>query len=178
MSAAEQFSLSDDYYLEIINSIRENLQGGIYPPVFTKRKYKHSHLNSYAYALDINVSDPEETIWIPGCVCNPNADKSIYLPKDLISRLKMDLNFLGFSCRKDDGKNLREGEWRIAIYSEPTYYKYPIDYYFCRQDSDGSWSIKKSWNDKVRRIHKKSDIPPFLAKYNLGLETVLIISRK
>lgn len=170
-----EISNTDAYYLEKMNSIRESLKCGIFPPVFTKRNWKHLHLSSYAYALNITVDDPAEKLWIPGCVCNQYAEKSIYLLKDLLIRFKMDLHFLGFSCRKDDGNSLREGEWRIAIYSEPTYYKYPQKYYFCRQDANGYWSIKKNWIGSARRIHSK--LPPLKLMSNLILETVLIVSK-
>lgn len=86
------------------------------------------------------------------------------------------LDFLGISYR-DNSNNLLEGEWRIAIYYEPTTHDFPIGFHISRQDIDGIWSEKPSWEGKIKKIGDKSNIPPNLEKSRLYLKNVLILSK-
>ena len=163
------------YYSMKVKEIKEILSQNEYPPVFQKKKWKRLKVNCYAYALDINVSDPKEQIWCPGCICDKNADKNIRT--DVTNRVKRDLEFLEISYRKNT-KELKEGEWRIAIYFQPAFHDCSIGFHISRQDKDGIWSEKPSWTASIRKIGKKSNIPPDLSKYNIRLENVLILSKK
>ncbi len=89
-------------------------------------------------------------MWLPGCISDENLDKNIWSTPDLIERLKKDLDFLGISYR-DNSNNLLEGEWRIAIYYEPATHDFPIGFHISRQDIDGIWSEKPSWEGKIKK---------------------------
>ena len=93
--------------------------------------------------------------------------------------MKKDLEFLGISFREDKHEtHLKPGEWRIAIYYRPTPHDWPIGFHLSRQDIDGIWSEKLSWKGKIQRIGEKSDKPHDLSKYDLYLESTLILSKK
>ncbi len=164
------------YYVRKIEEIKKVLKNNKYPCHFDKIKFRGKKLNCYAYALDINVSDSKELLWLPGCISDENLDKNIWSTPDLIERLKKDLDFLGISYR-DNSNNLLEGEWRIAIYYEPATYDFPIGFHISRQDIDGIWSEKPSWEGKIKKIGDKSNIPPNLEKSHLYLKNVLILSK-
>lgn len=164
------------YYSKKVQKIREILETNIYPTEYTPERWRWCKANCYAYALDIPVSDEKQLIWIPGCISNEKEEPYIF--GEITERLKKDLEFLGISCRKDNGEsNLYEGEWRIAIYYRPTPHDWPIGFHISRQDIDEIWSEKPSWKGNVQRIGKKSDSPYDLSKHNLYLENVLILSK-
>ncbi|MBO5478825.1 MAG: hypothetical protein J6A04_03815 [Clostridia bacterium] len=162
------------YYSQKLENIREILQSNVYPPKFNAKRWKHVKVNCYAYALDLPINDKEKLIFIPGRICDKNAEKVIWT--DVTSKVKRDLESLGISYREDDGI-LYEGEWRIAIYYIPTPHDYPISFHFVRQDDDGFWSEKPSWEAKIRRFLQKTDTPPDLSEYGPKLESVLILSK-
>lgn len=165
------------YYSEKVQKIREILESNTYPTKYMPRKWKWLKVNCYSYALNIPVSDEKQLIWIPGCISDEKEKPHIF--SGITERLKKDLDFLGISYREDSGEaTLNEGEWRIAIYKGPTLHDWPIEFHISRQDEDGIWSEKPSWNGKVQRIGKKSNKPHDLSKHNLYLETVLILSKK
>lgn len=164
------------YYVRKIEEIQRVLKNNKYPCRFDKIKFRRKKLNCYAYALDINVSDPKELLWFPGCISDENLDKNIWSTSDLIERLKKDLDFLGISYR-DNSDNLSAVEWRIAIYYKPTMHDFPIDFHIYRQDIDGIWSEKPSWEGKIEKIGDKSNIPPNLEKSHLYLKNILILSK-
>lgn len=137
------------YYLKKIKAIKDYLETNIYPPVYNKKKWRFvTSANCYAYSLDIPVSDPKKQIWLPGCLKDENMHGSIYSTSELIKRLYSDLDFLGFSYR-EDSPTIKNDEYRIEIYTFRSFYDYPIEFHFTRQDSDGVWSEKPSWKGKV-----------------------------
>lgn len=164
------------YYSRKINKIQQCLARNMNPPKFEPNKWKRVKINCYGYALDIPISDWKEEIWFPGCICSEKTDADIWSSEELIERVKRDLNFLGISYRENEGE-LKEGEYRLAIYQLPSYHDCPIDFHFSRQDLDGVWSEKASWNAKIKREEEKSDIPPDLEKYGPILVGILIISK-
>ena len=167
----------NSYYMRKIKEIRKILKKNNYPCHFDKRKFKGRILNCYAYALDINVSDPKKIIWIPGCISDENLDKNIYTVDELVDRLKKDLDFLGISYR-DDTSTLLDGEWRIAIYYIPFIHDWPFGFHISRQDVNGIWSEKISWEGEIEKIGNKCDAPPDFKKDFVFLEKVLILSKK
>lgn len=70
------------YYFEKIAEIMQKMQSKKTAPVYEPDKWvvndKPLFTNCYAYALDLDVSDPETTIFIPGSISNENACKQIY----------------------------------------------------------------------------------------------------
>ena len=54
---------------------------------------------------------------------------------------------------------------------------FPIDFHISRQDIDGIWSEKPSWEGKIEKIGDKSNIPPNLEKSHLYLKNILILSK-
>lgn len=164
------------YHSRKVKAIKEAVDSGLYPPTFNKKKWrKHNHVNCYGYALDINLDDYKEYIWIPGCISDNMKKLDIYSVNELIFRLKSDLTFLGFNYRENTDE-LKEDEWRIAVYYRSAmHYDYPIGFHFARQDSDSTWSEKPSWKAKVKQI---GDAPLDLSEYQLHLETILIVSKK
>lgn len=163
------------YYLRKVKVVRKILESNTYPPKYEPKKWEWCKANCYAYALDIPVSDSKQTIWIPGCISDEREEPVIFT--GITERLKNDLKYLGISYREDDG-NLKEGEWRIAIYYRPTPHDWPIGFHMSRQDNDGIWSEKPSWKAKVQKIGEKSDKPCNLSQHNLYLEKVLVLARK
>lgn len=162
------------YYSQTLENIRKVLRTNMYPPRFNKKRWKYVKVNCYAYALDLPINDRKKLIFIPGCICDENAEKAVYT--DVTGEVKKNLDFLGISYREDDG-NLYKGEWRIAIYYIPTFHDLPIGFHIVRQDEDGCWSEKPSWKAKISRFDEKTDTPPELSKYGPKLESVLILSK-
>lgn len=164
------------YYSKKVKKIREVLKENSYPTEYAPKKWKGCKSNCYAYALDIPVSDKKQLIWIPGCISNEKEQPHIF--GEIAERLKRDLEFLGISFREDDGQTiLNKGEWRIAIYYRPTPHDWPIGFHISRQDKDGKWSEKTSWEGKVQRVDEESKKPHDLSKHNLYLEKILILSK-
>lgn len=151
------------YYSEKIAEIRQTLQAKTSVPIFEPQKWKINNTpiftNCYAYCLDLNVSDPNTSIFIPGSISNEYAEKYIYSLDTLLQNIKNDLQFLGISYRDNTGL-LQAGEYRIGIYTDYIYPNSPISVHFVRQDSDGKWSEKFGWDGFVfREIETISDEP-------------------
>lgn len=160
--------------LRTVNKIKKILEETVYPPSYTPKKWKRKKVNCYAYALDIPVNDIGKNIWIPGCISGKNTEKVIW--NYITEYVKKDLDFLGIKYREND-ENLRKGEYRIAIYFRPSIHVCPLGFHLSRQDDDGIWSEKPSWDGKVHKIGEKSDTPPDLSEYDLYLENILILSK-
>lgn len=143
-----------DYYNKKIAEIKQKLQTKTKVPVFNPDNWVINssplYTNCYAYCLDLDVEDPETTIFIPGSISNKNASKNILTISTLIKNLKNDLEFLGISYRDNKGL-LNSGEYRIGIFTGYIYPDHPISFHFVRQDSDGKWSEKFGWNGPVFR---------------------------
>lgn len=162
-----------------IDKIRKYLAKNCYPPKFDPKKWKNAQrgCNCYSYVLDIPVKDTSKDIWIPGCISNEDFDGDLWSPEHIVSNLERDLKSLGIQFRKDKSQ-LKKGEWRIAIYYISSYHDLPIEFHFARQDRDGKWSEKPSWNGKIESFTKKKDTPPDLSDYNLHLIKTLILCKK
>lgn len=163
------------YYSEIVERIQKEVKKvDKYPPSFTKKFIDLDRKNCYAYALNLNINDPEKRVLFPGCISDENEDPDIYSETSLMKRLKRDLNFLGFSYRENDIR-LKEGEYRIAIYAFPTFHDCPIGFHISRQDKDCYWSEKPNWKASPRRLdYNGIDAPDIESAY---FKTVLIIRK-
>lgn len=164
------------YYSGLIQEIKRQVIVNNYPPVFEERIFSFTTRNCYAYALDLNVNDPKRRVFYPGCISSEKEELDIYNESDLLERLKKDLTFLGFSFRSND-KNLKENEYRIAIYAFPSIYDMPIGFHIARQDKDGYWSEKPNWNLKPRKLNYCGIEPPELINAEPFKKDVLIIKK-
>ena len=164
------------YYERIVQQIKNKVSANSYPPVFERKFLDFSVRNCYAYALDLDVSDPEKKVFVPGCISSENEQPHIFSGLDLAERLKKDLTFLGFTFRPNE-QNLQEGEYRIAIYGLPTFHDMPIGFHFSRQDEDGYWSEKRSWKAKPEKLDYSDFEAPKLVGVTPFKAEVLIIKR-
>ena len=155
------------YYSNIVQKVKTEVAKNSYPPIFESKIINLSVRNCYAYALDLNVSDPSKKVYFPGCISNEEEKPDIFDGSDLVKRLEKDLEFLGFTFRPND-EHLNDGEYRIAIYGLPTFYDMPIGFHISRQDKDGYWSEKRNWKAKPQKLdycgteaHKLDGVKPF-----------------
>lgn len=168
------------YYTQKLKEIRQTLQELHSVPVFEPIKWKRMnspiYTNCYAYCLNLDVTDPETIIFVPGCISNEHAETNIMNLSDLINNTKKDLHFLGISYREDDGSPLQDGEYKIAIYNHPIFPDTSIDFHFTRQDKDGNWSEKLGWDGPIVKCDKDEGSPPiFDPVYGPFLTTVLVL---
>ena len=164
------------YYSETVKRIKDQVNKNKYPPEFIKRiKPCFDFRNCYAYALNLNVNDIKKRIYFPGCISQKDENPYIFDSNSLVSRLKRDLEFLGFSYREND-EQLKEGEYRIAIYAFPSFHDMPIGFHISRQDMDGFWSEKPNWKDKPRMLKYSGVREPDIGKKTC-FKTVLIIKK-
>lgn len=147
-------------------------------PVFDPQKWtapdgKHIYTNCYAYALNTPIVDKEEVLFYPSAISNKD---DIILPwseRHLVSAVLRDLKFFGISYRDDDGETTCEdGEYRIAIYTAPSFHDCPLGFHFVRQDINGEWSEKTGWDGIVQKIGTKGNTPP---SYDHGIRLVKVI---
>ncbi|MBR3132967.1 MAG: hypothetical protein IKG42_02660 [Clostridia bacterium] len=164
------------YYADLVQQIKDKVAKNSYPPVFTKKNFNFSKRNCYAYALDLNVHDPKKRVLYPGCISSEKEDIDIYSVSGLLKRLQKDLKFLGFTFRPNN-KKLEENEYRIAIYAFPSLHDTPIDFHFARQDKDGYWSEKPSWNSMPRKLDYCGIDSPKLVGEKPCYKQVLIIKK-
>ena len=161
-----------NYYEKKIQEIRKVLNKTVYPPVFEPDFWENCQVNCYAYALNINVEDNKKMIWYPGCISDKNNKQEI--KSSITIPLQKDLDFIGLKYRINEW-TLKPDEYRIAIYRFLSENK--IGFHIVRQDKDGKWSEKRSWNSPIS-IHSINNSPPDLSLYGYSLENVLIISKK
>ena len=161
-----------------VAKVKKVVIGNSYPPLFDYEKWCEGKkgCNCYAYALDIPVRDGSKQFWNPGVISGNNPSGKSYSVFNLIENIKADIETLGFSYRKDEC-TLHDGEYRIAIYHIPTYHYMSVSFHMVRQDEDGRWSEKPSWNSKVNRFKEISVTPPDLSKYDAYLCETLIIKK-
>lgn len=164
------------YYSDLVELIKDEVTKNTYPPVFTNKLFDFSIRNCYAYALNLNVTDPKKRVLYPGCISSENEKLDIYSEKMLLKRLEKDLKFLGFTSRSND-KNLEESEYRIAIYAFPSFHDMPIGFHIARQDKDGFWSEKPNWKSKPRKLDYSGIDCPELIGAEAFYKTVLIIKK-
>ena len=139
------------YHSLIVKQIKDKVSENSYPPTFKRKLLDLAVRNCYAYALDLDISDPKERVLLPGCISSEEEKQDIFDESDLIKRLKKDLEFLGFTFRQND-EHLNDGEYRIAIYGLPTFHDMPIGFHISRQDKDGYWSEKRNWGAKPQKL--------------------------
>lgn len=164
------------YYEKIVQQIKDKVSENSYPPTFERKLLDLSVRNCYAYALDLDISDPQKRVFFPGCISSEEEKLDIFSGLDLLERLKKDLTFLGFSFRTND-QNLKEGEYRIAIYGLPTLHDMPIGFHISRQDKDGYWSEKRNWKSKPEKLDYSDFEAPKLVGVTPFRTEVLIIKR-
>ena len=156
------------YYSDKITEIKQKLQANKSVPAYEPKKWLIDgtpiFTNCYAYCLDLDVADPNTSIFIPGSISNEHASKSILSLGTLISNIWSDLQFLGISYRDNNGP-LQSGEYRIGIYTGYTYPNQPISVHFVRQDNDGKWSEKFGWNGSVFREYDTITPEPLNSGY-------------
>lgn len=164
------------YYLKKLNAIRDCLNQNKYPPVVDEKKWKVSRwANCYAYCLDIPISYFMKRIWEPGRIRRKSGyKKPIDSSMDLLNRVYSDLEFLNISYR-ENSEELREGEYRIAVYLKPTTYDGPKHFHFSRQDKDGNWSDRQSC--RINRIIGNGINAPSMEEYRISLVKTLILRK-
>ena len=156
--------------------VKESIINTDYPPSYGDKNWNFCILNCYAYALNVNISDPKRCMWVPGVISGKRTD--LRFTENTYEWTLCDLDYLGFTYREDDGSPLNPGEYRIAFYYMYNFFVFPIGFHFIRQDSNGEWSEKPSWKDKVHKMNCFGNIPPDLEESNLFLEKVLVIAKK
>jgi hypothetical protein len=139
------------YYSNIVQKVKAAVAKNSYPPIFESKIINLSIRNCYAYALNLEVSDPNKRVFLPGCISSESENVNIFDGSKLMDRLKRDLEFLGFTFRPND-EHLNDGEYRIAIYGLPTFHDMPIGFHISRQDKDGYWSEKRNWKAKPQKL--------------------------
>ena len=142
------------YYSDKITEIKQKLLVKRNVPIYEPEKWEINgtpiFTNCYAYCLNLDVADPQTSIFIPGSISDEYASKNIFSIDTLISNIHKDLNFLGISHRANAGL-LQSGEYRIGIFTGYTYPNQPINVHFVRQDADGKWSEKFGWDGSILR---------------------------
>ena len=167
-------------YDNIIIKIQNILSKTHHVPVFEPFKWRKLfnntiHANCYAYALNMNIPDKNEEVFIPGCISNKNAAE-LRTTHDIVNAVIKDLDFLGIKYRIADNSTVcNSKEYRIAIYSAPSVPKCPLNFHFARQDCNGEWSEKKGWTGDVQKIGKRGNTPPTFGS-GYKLLKVLIIA--
>jgi len=82
------------YYTQKLKEIRQTLQELHSVPVFEPIKWKRMnspiYTNCYAYCLNLDVTDPETIIFVPGCISNEHAKTNIMNLSDLINNTNFD----------------------------------------------------------------------------------------
>lgn len=159
---------------EIVQKIRHLINNRHYTPCFSPRDWKKTYANCYAYALDLNISDKKAQVFIPGRISNQYSNGFVMSTRNLLAGVKRDLDFLGIPFRSNDNLELKEGEYRIAIYYSLDF-TLSVEFHFARQDSNGNWSEKLGWEGKVKKAGKRGNTPPNFEKDNLVLLEVLIL---
>ena len=160
--------------IQEIAKIKKNHQ----VPVFEAQAWmtpdgQHIYTNCYAYALNLPIIDKEEVLFVPSVISNRDDIIEPWSDQELVEGVLRDLDFLGISHRFDDRKTTcKDGEYRIAIYSAPSFHDWPLGFHFVRQDSNGEWSEKKSWDGIVQKIGTKGNIPP---TYDNGISLAKVI---
>ena len=164
------------YYSNIVQKVKAEVAKNNYPPIFESKIINLSVRNCYAYALNLEVSDPNKRVFLPGCISSESENVNIFDGSKLMDRLKRDLNFLGFAYRPND-KYLKGGEYRIAIYGLPTLHDMPIGFHISRQGKDGYWSEKRNWKAKPQRLNYCGTEAPKLDGVRPFFTEVLIIRK-
>lgn len=164
------------YYSDVVQRVKDAVAKNSYPPIFQSKIINLSIRNCYAYALNLEVSDLNKRVFIPGCISSENEKMNIFDGSKLVERLKKDLQFLGFAYRPND-KELKNGEYHIAIYALPSYHDMPIGFHVSRQDKDGYWSEKRNWKAKPQRLNYCGIEAPELDGVKPFLTEVLIIRK-
>ncbi len=133
--------------------------------------------NCYAYIFGVMFSDKEGSFLIPGAISGINKDIYIYNTISLLENFHADLRYLNFTFRKfeDSEEVLKNGEFRVAVYKK-VIENGPINYHFVRQDRDGTWSEKYSWNSSIHRFDQKE--VPDLEIHDFDLVQVYVLKKK
>lgn len=147
-------------------------------PVFESQAWmapdgQHIYTNCYAYALNLPIIDKQQALFVPSVISNRDDIIEPWSCQELVEGVLRDLDFLGISHRFDNGETICEdGEYRIAIYSAPSFHDYPLGFHFVRQDSNGEWSEKTGWDGIVQKIGTKGNTPP---TYDNGIRLAKVI---
>ncbi|MCR5146878.1 MAG: hypothetical protein K6B70_06005 [Clostridia bacterium] len=165
-------TLRDKLQLQIADFKRNLLVPIFDPQKWTASDDKPIYTNCYAYALNTPIVDKEEVLFYPSAISNKEDIIQHWSGQDLVAAVLRDLKFLGISYRDDDGKTCENGEYRIAIYTAPSFHDCPFGFHFVRQDINGEWSEKTSWEGIVQKIGTKGNTPP---SYDNGIRLVKVI---
>lgn len=124
-----------------------------YPPEYKPEDWKREERSPYGYALNLKVADKKRKILIPGKISGEALTEDISSQKELMQRMKSDLDYLGLNYREDD-TIIFEDEWRIAVYFNEKTGKC----HFARQDRiGGMWSEVLTWGGKIQRSNEPLD---------------------
>lgn len=147
-------SLSESEVLKIYRDyIKLSMKVSFNNPSFESDIKSYPNGNCYCYALGFNTPRIISSKYFESCsrTLRHNVGFISGLPcynnkKDIINALEGDLSSLGidFYDTSYDSEN-KYGGYKIALYK--SYY----DFHFLRQNSDGTWSDKKGYSNRIER---------------------------
>lgn len=166
------------YYSKKIKLLQKKARTLKYPLVYEPKRWRFVNAGSYAYALDLDISDPKQKVLIPGYISSEflsRHDRPILSANELMRRIKKDLKFLEIYYREEDDM-IWDDEYRIAIYYKYIAIKRCIEYRVIRQDHNGKWSEKQSWKGQKPIIVGEGDYEaPDFSEEGFKLAEVLVL---
>lgn len=138
---------------EFINQVKEVVGNQPIPPIYNPEEWEGKSFNCYAYAMRIFMNLMYVGYSIePGFISRGKANGCRYTKKYILDYFKKDCEALGLQVLPTNLEEDNENEYKIAVYVKPG-----RDFHFARQDSNGNWSEKNGWWDKIKTL-KPEDV--------------------
>ena len=136
-------------YQDFINRAKEIINNQPIPPLYNPDDYNNLSFNCYAYALQLCM-DCKNYYISPGFMSKQiNSRYDIpYTKEYIVDSFKKDCALLDLQVFPSTVlEPLRSDEYKIAIYFIENF-----GFHFARLDSNGKWSEKPGWLEKIRVV--------------------------
>lgn len=136
-------------YIDFINRAKEVINSQPIPPLYNPDDYNSLSFNCYAYALQLRI-DCKDYYISPGFMSRQiNGRYEIpYTKEYILESFKKDCELLGLHVFSSNiSEPIRSDEYKIAVYIIENY-----GFHFARLDSNGKWSEKPGWLNKIKIV--------------------------
>lgn len=136
-------------YEDFINRAKEVINNQSIPPLYNPDDYNDLFLNCYAYALQLCM-DCKDRLISPGFMSKQITSRYDipYTKEYIIESFIKDCELLNLQVLPSTiSEPIRADEYKIAVYIIKNF-----SFHFARLDSNGKWSEKPGWQNKIKIV--------------------------